>query len=87
MPKVGKKHFPYTPQGQAQAALERRKRGAMNSKAQQGITAAMREGGQGGYSPPSGGRGDYAPPPGRRPRKGYRPPYIGKTKTPGGSDR
>jgi DNA invertase Pin-like site-specific DNA recombinase len=79
MPKVGKKHFPYTPQGQAQAALERQKREAMNSKAQQGIAAAMREGGQGGYSPP----------PGRKPRKGYRPPEIGKKKTPnyGGSDR
>ena len=42
MPKVGKKHFPYTPEGKAQADIERRKKAAMDSQAQQGITAAMR---------------------------------------------
>ena len=60
MPKVGKKHFPYTADGQAQAAVERRKRGAMNKQAQQGITAAMR-GGKGGYGAPTGGRGFQSP--------------------------
>ena len=58
MPKVGKKHFPYTPDGQAQAALERKKKAAMDRQAQQGITAAMRGGKptRGGYPAPDLGK-------------------------------
>ena len=69
MPKVGKKHFPYTPDGQAQAALERQKRKRlMDNKAQQGITDAMR--GASGY----GGAGRGQAPVGRG---GYQTPDIG----------
>lgn len=39
MPQVGKKHFPYTPDGQAQAAAER---AARDNTLQGGISAAMR---------------------------------------------
>lgn len=68
MPKVGKKHFPYTPDGQAQAALERQKRKRlMDNKAQQGITDAMRGAsgqapvGRGGYQTPDMGLGPKNP--------------------------
>ena len=39
MPKVGKKHFPYTPEGHAQAAAER---AARDNTPQGGISDAMR---------------------------------------------
>ena len=67
MPQVGKKHYPYTKAGEAQAAAERRKRrAAAGGRGNQGISGAMRGGGYGA--------------PGRAPvRRGTPPPHIGRT--------
>jgi hypothetical protein len=102
MPRVGKKHFPYTPKGKADARKERlvdAMERAQNESSRLQTNDAMR---RGGYDRKPGlrpvpGRAPYRPHP-NPPPKGFRPPkktsrtpppYVGKTKTPnyGGSDR
>ena len=78
MPKVGKKHFPYTPKGKADARKERlvdAMERAQNETSRLQASDAMR---RGGYDRKPGlrpvpGRAPYRPHP-NPPPKGFRPP-------------
>jgi hypothetical protein len=92
MPKVGNTHYPYTAQGQAQAALARKRKPPTT---QRGLGTVMRH--AGGHGPGSGGgnvggdgEGYYNPPSGGGfSRPVPKNPFKKKKKNPndGGSDR